>query len=97
MTGVKQIARATPYASSDDFRKVFDEHMNSLYLLAFLLTADEGKAEQCFCLRVGGRSGRQPSFQGVGALMGTAGGNPERREGYQPATSRRKWRCSIGF
>ncbi len=48
MTGVKQIARATPYASSDDFRKVFDEHMNSLYLLAFLLTADEGKAEQCF-------------------------------------------------
>jgi hypothetical protein len=27
---------------------VFDEHMNSLYLLAFLLTADQRKAEQCF-------------------------------------------------
>jgi hypothetical protein len=27
---------------------VFDEHMNSLYLLAFLLTADRDKAELCF-------------------------------------------------
>jgi len=37
-----------PYASSDDFRRVFDEDMNSLYLLSFLLTADHEKAEQCF-------------------------------------------------
>jgi hypothetical protein len=36
MTGAKQITRPTPYASSEDFRQVFDEHMNSLYLLAFL-------------------------------------------------------------
>jgi hypothetical protein len=48
MTVARQITRPTPYASSDDFRQVFDEHMNSLYLLAFLLTADQGKAEQCF-------------------------------------------------
>jgi DNA-directed RNA polymerase specialized sigma24 family protein len=48
MTVAKQITRPTPYASSDDFRQVFDEHMNSLYLLAFLLTADQQKAEQCF-------------------------------------------------
>jgi hypothetical protein len=48
MTVAKQITRPAPYASSDDFRQVFDEHMNSLYLLAFLLTADEKKAEQCF-------------------------------------------------
>jgi len=48
MTAAKQITRPTPYASSDDFRQVFDEHMNSLYLLAFLLTADQKKAEQCF-------------------------------------------------
>jgi hypothetical protein len=48
MTVAKQITRPVPYASSDDFRQVFDEHMNSLYLLAFLLTADQKKAEQCF-------------------------------------------------
>lgn len=48
MTVAKQITRPAPYASSDDFRQVFDEHMNSLYLLAFLLTADQKKAEQCF-------------------------------------------------
>jgi len=44
----KQIMRPTPYASSDDFRRVFDEDMNSLYVLSFLLTADREKAEQCF-------------------------------------------------
>jgi DNA-directed RNA polymerase specialized sigma24 family protein len=48
MTVAKQITRPTPYASSDDFRQVFDKHMNSLYQLAFLLTADQKKAEQCF-------------------------------------------------
>jgi DNA-directed RNA polymerase specialized sigma24 family protein len=48
MAAAKQITRPTPYASSEDFRQVFDEHMNSLYLLAFLLTADQKKAEQCF-------------------------------------------------
>jgi hypothetical protein len=37
-----------PYASSDDFRRVFDEDMNSLYVLSFLLTADREKAEECF-------------------------------------------------
>jgi hypothetical protein len=44
----KQITKPTPYASSDDFRQVFDQDMNSLYLLSFLLTADREKAEQCF-------------------------------------------------
>ena len=48
MTVAKQITRPTPYASTDDFRQVFDEHMNSLYQLAFLLTGDQKKAEQCF-------------------------------------------------
>ena len=48
ITVAKQITRPTPYASSEDVRLVFDEHMNSLYLLAFLLTADQKKAEQCF-------------------------------------------------
>jgi hypothetical protein len=44
----KHMTRPTPYASSADFRQVFDEDMNSLYLLSFLLTADREKAEQCF-------------------------------------------------
>ncbi len=48
MTEVKKITRPTPYASCEDFRQVFDEDMNSLYRLAFLLTADHEKAEQCF-------------------------------------------------
>jgi hypothetical protein len=48
MPEAKQITRSTPYATSDDFRRVFDEDMNSLYLLSYLLTADREKAEQCF-------------------------------------------------
>jgi hypothetical protein len=48
MPEAKQITRPKPYASSDDFRQVFDQDMNSLYLLSYLLTADREKAEQCF-------------------------------------------------
>jgi len=48
MPETKQITRPTQYASIDDFRRVFDEDMNSLYLLSFLLTADRETAEQCF-------------------------------------------------
>jgi DNA-directed RNA polymerase specialized sigma24 family protein len=48
MIEAKQITRPTPYASCEDFRRVFDEDMKSLYRLAFLLTADHEKAEQCF-------------------------------------------------
>jgi DNA-directed RNA polymerase specialized sigma24 family protein len=48
MPEAKQITRPTPYASSADFRQVFDEDMKALYLLSFLLSADREKAEQCF-------------------------------------------------
>ena len=48
MPETKHSTRPTPYASSTDFRQVFDEDMNGLYLLSFLLTADREKAEQCF-------------------------------------------------
>jgi len=44
----KRTTRAGEYATADDFRRIFDENMNVLYLLAFLLTADHGLAEQCF-------------------------------------------------
>lgn len=40
--------QATPYATAADFGLIFEQDMSSLHLLSFLLTADEGKAEQCF-------------------------------------------------
>ena len=43
----KRTTRGAEYATTDDFRRIFDENMNSLYLLAFVLTADHGLAEQC--------------------------------------------------
>jgi hypothetical protein len=48
MPEARPIARPTPYASSADFCRIFDQDMNDLYLLSFLLTADREKAEQCF-------------------------------------------------
>ena len=47
--GAKQTrGRATEYASCKDFQRIFSEDMVGLHRLAFLLTADEAKAEQCF-------------------------------------------------
>jgi DNA-directed RNA polymerase specialized sigma24 family protein len=40
--------RATEYATCKDFQQIFDEEMPGLHLLAYLLTADETQAEQCF-------------------------------------------------
>jgi len=48
MPEAKQITKPTPYATCADFRRIFHEDMNGLYLLSFLLTADRKKAEQCF-------------------------------------------------
>ena len=44
----KAIERATEYATCNDFRRIFTEDMVGLHRLAFLLTADHAKAEQCF-------------------------------------------------
>jgi hypothetical protein len=38
----------THYATATDYYRIFAEEMDSLYFLAFLLTADCDKAEQCF-------------------------------------------------
>jgi hypothetical protein len=48
MPETKHITSSMPYASSGDFQRIFDEDMNGLYLLSFLLTVDHEKAEQCF-------------------------------------------------
>jgi DNA-directed RNA polymerase specialized sigma24 family protein len=39
---------ADDYATSDDFRELFTEDMTALHLLAYLLTGNDEKAEQCF-------------------------------------------------
>jgi DNA-directed RNA polymerase specialized sigma24 family protein len=39
---------ASSYASAEDFGRIFDEDLNGLYQLSFLLTEDHKKAEQCF-------------------------------------------------
>jgi DNA-directed RNA polymerase specialized sigma24 family protein len=44
----KTIERATEYASCKDFQRIFNEDMVGLHRLAFLLTADHARAEQCF-------------------------------------------------
>lgn len=44
----KAIERATEYATCKDFKQIFTEDMVGLHRLAFLLTADHAKAEQCF-------------------------------------------------
>jgi DNA-directed RNA polymerase specialized sigma24 family protein len=38
----------SPYATRSEFCQIFEQHMNGLYLLSFLLTGDRVMAEQCF-------------------------------------------------
>jgi hypothetical protein len=45
---VQIVGETTPrYATTTDYYRIFVEEMDSLYLLAFLLTADKDMAEQC--------------------------------------------------
>jgi DNA-directed RNA polymerase specialized sigma24 family protein len=48
MSEAKPSRSPASYASSDDFRRVFHDEADSLYRLAFFLTADHEKAQQCF-------------------------------------------------
>jgi hypothetical protein len=45
--------KATRYATVTDFFATFNEKMRSLYLLAFFLTADHDKAEECLVYAMG--------------------------------------------
>jgi len=58
MREAKEATKFTLYTTSGDFCRVFQEDMNGLYLLSFLLTADREKAEQCFV------SGLEDSVEG---------------------------------
>jgi hypothetical protein len=55
--------RATSYPTVKDFFRAFNEEMHSLYLLAFLLTADHDKAEQCLVSAMG------ECMEGIGVFM----------------------------
>lgn len=55
--------RATEYASCKDFQRIFNEDMAGLHRLAFLLTADEAKAEQCFVAGLEGSIHGNPVFR----------------------------------
>jgi hypothetical protein len=55
--------RATSYPTVTDFFRAFNEEMHSLYLLAFLLTADHDKAEQCLV------SAMEECMEGIGVFM----------------------------
>jgi len=58
MREAKHIMSPRPYASSDDFCRIFYEETDGLYLLSFLLTANHEKAQQCFA------SGLEDSVKG---------------------------------
>jgi hypothetical protein len=63
MPEAKGITRLDPYASSADFCRIFEEDMNGLYLLSFLLTADHAKAEQCFVSGLEDAASGNPVFK----------------------------------
>jgi DNA-directed RNA polymerase specialized sigma24 family protein len=50
MFGARKVReqQPSPYATRGDFCRIFEKDMNRLYLLSFLLTADEAIAQQCF-------------------------------------------------
>jgi DNA-directed RNA polymerase specialized sigma24 family protein len=41
------------YATAADFRQIFTEDINSLYLVSLLLTGNQEKAEECFVAGIG--------------------------------------------
>jgi DNA-directed RNA polymerase specialized sigma24 family protein len=63
MPETKHMNRSTLYASSADFQRIFDEDMNRLYLLSYLLTGDREKAEQCFVSGLDDAVGSNPVFK----------------------------------
>ena len=49
----KEIVSAGAYATAADFKQIFTEDVNSLYLLSLLLTGNHAKAEECFVEGIG--------------------------------------------
>ena len=49
----REIASGGAYATVADFKRIFSEDVNSLYLLSLLLTGTSDKAEECFVEGIG--------------------------------------------
>src|SRR5262245_62042176 len=49
----KKVLAAGVYATPADFKKIFSEEVNGLYLLSLLLTGTQVKAEECFVAGIG--------------------------------------------
>ena len=56
-------AKEFEYATAADFCRIFDQDMNSLFLLALLLTGDHEKAEQCFVAALENATNRRTVFR----------------------------------
>jgi len=54
--------RVDPYATSDDFRRVFAEYAEDLQMFSLLLTANHEAAERCFV------AGLEESVQAIGVF-----------------------------
>lgn len=65
MRGAKHIRskETSPYATHGDFCRIFEEDMNRLYLLAFLLTGDHSAAEKCFVRGIEDSAKGNPVFK----------------------------------
>jgi hypothetical protein len=48
MLNAMRIASSSSYANSSDFCRIFDEDLDELYQLSFLLTGNHENAKQCF-------------------------------------------------
>jgi len=51
------------YATGEDFLKIFDEDLNPLYQLSFLLTGDHQKGERCFLAGIEDCAGENRVFR----------------------------------
>jgi len=51
------------YATASDFEQIFTQDMSSLYLLSFLLTGNQEKAEECFLAGVADCTKGNPVFK----------------------------------
>lgn len=65
MFGARQSSNHEPsaYATGADFYQIFEQDMNRLYTLSFLLTADHSLAEKCFVRGLDDSSGSSRVFK----------------------------------
>ena len=56
-------AKEFEYATAAEFCRIFGQDMNSLFLLALLLTGDDEKAEQCFVAALENATHRRTVFK----------------------------------